>query len=143
MKVYVSPLAVAALPDAGFFEAVRLRVAAGIDALNQAHVADDGRVVAEQSDSRRAQRVGSLGRAAGQFEVEAVEVEALDQLPAGLRLEGGERRIAQHLVRIPITAPDRVKQLPSQVDYLLLGPSGFGGVHSCSSRNLLERSKGL
>src|SRR5438105_3162614 len=105
----VAPAAVAAVPEAGFFEGLRCRGAVGTDALDETYVGHK-RHIAKKTDAGPGH--GRLMRAldAAQIEIETVEGEAFDQLAPGLRLEGRKRRIAQFFVRGPVGAGDAVEQ---------------------------------
>lgn len=56
MKMYVLPLAVAALPDARFLHAGRLRPAMFVYCLGETNIADDRRIAAQQPHVRLADR---------------------------------------------------------------------------------------
>src|SRR5262245_31470025 len=83
VEVHMLPASGLTVPDAGFLEGLRVR-SVGADALIEADIADDGHV-AQQADARRrhGRVVAALGPA--QIEVEAVEVQALDELSTCLR----------------------------------------------------------
>lgn len=115
MKVDVPPAVFLAFPYACLVATRRLRIPVAIDGLNETHVADDGDILAQQSDVRRSDRRLLRFVAAAEIEVEAMKVHAFDQLASSFGLERADRRIAKSLIRLPIRRQDAVEQLLAQV----------------------------
>ena len=107
-----------ALPHAGLFAANGDRLAGLIDALHQPHVADDGHVAQEPHVRAAHRRVVRAGDSA-QSKIEMMELHSLDQLPAGLRLERRERRVAQFGVGLPIAVGDARQEPLVQIENVL------------------------
>src|SRR5580692_616138 len=126
MKMHVLPLTLDPLPDAGLFECARDRSAFSVEFLDQPHIADDGRIGAEQANLRRHQRGVPRPAAPLQLEVELVKIHPRHQLPARLRLKARERGIAQSLVHAPILIGNRIDQLPSEIEQLVFSRWGHG-----------------
>jgi len=115
MKMDVPPATRAQVPNAGFFEGGRRGLAIAALALVEAD-AGDNRHVAQHAHARTAHcRLAAFG---AQLEIEAVELQALDELSPRLRLERRQTRIAQFLIGFPIGAGDTVEELLIQTQQL-------------------------
>src|SRR5262245_21890410 len=104
MEVDLSPASLLALPDARLKGGGSGRGAVRADTLVEADIGDHGHIIIEDTHTRRAHGrvVRPLG--AAELEVEAVELQALNQLTARLRLEGSQRRVGQVLIGGPVGA---------------------------------------
>lgn len=109
MEMNVSPVPVFLVPNAGFGKSRGSRNAVGPGPLVDSDVSHDPDI-ADDPDSRR--RHGRLLPLAsiGQVKVEAVESEAIDDLPACFRFEGREVRRTEFLVRRPIAVRDGIEK---------------------------------
>ena len=83
-------------------------------------------------------RTGALARAA--LKVEAVEIEAFDQVAAGLGFEGAQRGVAKLLVGRPVAGGDAVEQALIENEQLLFA-SVHGGRSAKGPRGL-EQANG-
>ena len=108
MEVHVLPLTVLTLPHTSLFRARATRLAVVVNTLNQPVVAYDPHVVSQHS-YLRLDECRLLGRfAAIEFEIEAVEIHALDKMTACFGFKCSQCRVAKSLVGLPITAGNAV-----------------------------------
>ncbi len=118
VEMDVSPLPVLFLPDTGFLSDGRWSRAVGFDSLRQSGVRHDSHAVTKQLDRWRGNRGLSGPAACFHLEIEAVKWHSFDQMAATFWFEGGQSRIAQIRIRIPVLSMDRVQHLLAQGDQL-------------------------
>src|SRR5438132_5918759 len=129
MEMHVLPLAVTPLPDPGLREGLGRRRAVCRYTLIEANVRHESDVP-HDANAGRAHGGVVLALRGADIEVETVKAQSLDKLPRGLRLEGGQRRIAQLFIRRPIPTGDAVEQALIQaqqfVDVLQIAHQQYG-----------------
>src|SRR5262245_2363650 len=109
VKVDVPPAAIALLPDAGFLEGLGRRRSVRICALRQVDIGYDRNVSHDTHIWCDQCRLPPPAKAA-EIEVELVKGKPGDQLSPRFGLKGGQRRIAQLLIRSPIAGGNGVEE---------------------------------